>query len=61
MTDDDDRERQAVAGEGTHASTARRLLVARLREESAMLESAEPSDPWIDEARGELRALTLGK
>ena len=27
----------------------------------AMRESAEPSGPRIDEARGELRALTLGK
>jgi hypothetical protein len=47
--------------EGTDAGAARRLLVVRLREEIALRESAQPSDPRIEEARRELRALTRGR
>ena len=44
--------------DGARKRTVRRLMVVRLRVEIATCEAAQPSDPRIEEARQELRALT---
>ena len=51
-----DRDSRTVPDDG--ARTVRRLMVMRLRVEITTREAAQPSDPRIEEARQELRALT---
>ena len=53
-----DRDRRTVPDDGARKRTARRLMVMRLRVEITTREAAQPSDPRIEEARQELRALT---
>ena len=52
-----DRDRRTVPDDGARKRTARRLMVMRLRVEITAREAAQPSDPRIEEARQELRAL----
>ena len=53
-----DRDRRTAPDDGARKRPARRLMVVRLRVEIAARDAAQPSDPWIEEARQELRALT---
>ena len=53
-----DRDRRTAPDDGARKRTARRLMVVRLRVEIAARDAAQPSDPRIEEARQELRALT---
>ena len=53
-----DRDRRTVPDDGARKRTARRMMVMRLRVEIAAREAAQPSDPRIEAARQELRALT---
>jgi hypothetical protein len=53
-----DRDRRTAPDDGARKRTVRRLMVVRLRVEIATREAAQPSDPRIEEARQELRALT---
>ena len=53
-----DRERRMASDDGARKRTVHRLMVMRLRVEITTRETAQPSDPRIEEARQELRALT---
>jgi hypothetical protein len=53
-----DHDSRTVPDDGARKRAARRLMVMRLRVEIATREAAQPSDPGIEEARQELRALT---
>ena len=53
-----DRDRRTAPDDGARKRTARRMMVVRLRVEIAARDAAQPSDPRIEEARQELRALT---
>ena len=53
-----DRDPRTVPDDGARERTARRLIVVRLRVEITTREAAQPSDPRVEEARQELRALT---
>ena len=53
-----DRNRRTAPDDGARERTAHRMIVMRLRVEIAAREAAQPSDPRIEEARQELRALT---
>ena len=53
-----DRDRRTAPDDGARKRTARRMMVMRLRVEIAARDAAQPSDPRIEEARQELRALT---
>ena len=52
-----DRDRRTVPDDGARKRTTRRLMVMRLRVEITTREAAQPSDPRIEEALQELRAL----
>ena len=52
-----ERDHRTAPDAGTRKRTARRLRVMRLRVEITTREAAQPSDPRIEEARQELRAL----
>ena len=58
MQHESTRASRAVAGAAARDRTARRLLMERLRQEIARREAARPSDPRIEQARQQLRALT---
>ena len=58
MQNHGDRDRRTAPDDGERKRTVRRLMVVRLRVEIATREAAQPSDPRIEEARQELRALT---
>ena len=52
-----DRDRRTVPDDGARKRTVSRMMVMRLRVEIITREAAQPSDPRIEEARQELRAL----